>query len=101
MVLFQCYNGFGEVERLHQSGKARIRVIIPTVFRPIFQVGPDAEGAIVGSRIIQTWVFSDVDMLTVWLPLTDARKDMGCLQVVPGSHKGGCHCTVAAATAAE
>lgn len=30
---------------------------------------------------------TDINMLTVWLPLTDADKDMGCLQVVPGSHK--------------
>ena len=37
---------------------------------------------------------TDIDMLTVWLPLTDARKDMGCLQVVPGSHRGdlSLHC---------
>lgn len=37
---------------------------------------------------------SDVDMLTVWVPLTDARRDMGCLEVVPGSHKGefSVHC---------
>jgi len=37
---------------------------------------------------------SDIDMLTVWLPLTDASKEMGCLQVVPGSHKGelSVHC---------
>ncbi len=37
---------------------------------------------------------NDIDMLTVWLPLTDADKDMGCLQVVPGSHKGdlSLHC---------
>ncbi|MEM7134779.1 MAG: phytanoyl-CoA dioxygenase family protein [Chloroflexota bacterium] len=37
---------------------------------------------------------TEIDMLTVWLPLTDADKDMGCLQVVPGSHKGdlSLHC---------
>ena len=29
---------------------------------------------------------SDIDVITVWLPLTDADKEMGCLQVVPGSH---------------
>jgi phytanoyl-CoA hydroxylase len=27
-----------------------------------------------------------IDVLTCWLPLTDARREMGCLQVVPGSH---------------
>ncbi len=32
---------------------------------------------------------SDVDLITAWIPLTDAYKDMGCLQVVPGSHKSG------------
>lgn len=32
---------------------------------------------------------SDVDLVTAWIPLTDAFKDMGCLQVVPGSHKSG------------
>ena len=34
------------------------------------------------------------DLLTVWVPLTDATEEMGCLQVVPGSHKGGLetHC---------
>lgn len=33
-------------------------------------------------------------MLTVWLPVTDASVENGCLCVVPGSHKGGLatHC---------
>ena len=29
------------------------------------------------------------NMLTVWFPLTSAREEHGCLQVVPGSHLGG------------
>lgn len=29
---------------------------------------------------------SDLDMLTVWVPITDAFKEMGCLEVVPFSH---------------
>jgi len=34
-------------------------------------------------------------MLTVWLPLTDATADNGCLCVIPGSHRHGLvtHCT--------
>jgi ectoine hydroxylase-related dioxygenase (phytanoyl-CoA dioxygenase family) len=38
---------------------------------------------------------SEYNILTVWIPLTDARADMGCLQVVPGSHRGELvlHCT--------
>ena len=34
-------------------------------------------------------------MLTVWIPVTDATKENGCLMVVPGSHKRGLslHCT--------
>jgi ectoine hydroxylase-related dioxygenase (phytanoyl-CoA dioxygenase family) len=34
------------------------------------------------------------DLLTVWVALTDATEEMGCLQVVPRSHKGGLetHC---------
>ena len=28
------------------------------------------------------------DMVTVWFPLTDATEENGCLQIVPGSHKG-------------
>ncbi len=30
----------------------------------------------------------DIDVITAWLPLTDADKEMGCLKVVPGSHRG-------------
>lgn len=30
----------------------------------------------------------DTDMLTVWLAITDATVDNGCLIAVPGSHKG-------------
>ncbi|HEV8633972.1 MAG TPA: phytanoyl-CoA dioxygenase family protein [Chloroflexota bacterium] len=35
------------------------------------------------------------EMLTVWLPLTDATEENGCLCVVPGSHREGLvtHCT--------
>jgi phytanoyl-CoA hydroxylase len=34
------------------------------------------------------------DMLTVWFPLLDASIENGCLQVIPGTHKGGLlqHC---------
>ena len=37
---------------------------------------------------------TDIDVITVFLALTDADKEMGCLQVVPGSHKGdlSLHC---------
>jgi len=36
----------------------------------------------------------DVDVLTVWFPITPAPIEKGCLQVIPGSHKGGIrpHC---------
>lgn len=36
----------------------------------------------------------DTDMLTVWLPLTDATPENGCLCVIPGSHRQGLmtHC---------
>lgn len=35
------------------------------------------------------------EMLTVWLPLTDATEENGCLCVIPGSHREGLvtHCT--------
>jgi ectoine hydroxylase-related dioxygenase (phytanoyl-CoA dioxygenase family) len=35
-------------------------------------------------------------MLTVWLPLTDATPENGCLKVIPGSHREGLvtHCPV-------
>jgi phytanoyl-CoA hydroxylase len=34
------------------------------------------------------------DMLTVWLPVTDATEENGCLCVIPGSHRDGLttHC---------
>ena len=43
-------------------------------------------------------VIPDADstkMLTVWVPVTDATRENGCLMVVPGSHKRGLalHCT--------
>ena len=31
----------------------------------------------------------DTDMLTVWIPIRDTTEKMGCLKVVPGSHKQG------------
>ena len=36
----------------------------------------------------------EVPVLTVWLPMTDATEENGCLCVVPGSHKDGLttHC---------
>ena len=30
----------------------------------------------------------DTDMLTVWFPLMDTDAENGCLQVIPGSHRG-------------
>ncbi len=30
----------------------------------------------------------DTDMITVWFPLMDTDEENGCLQVVPGSHRG-------------
>ncbi len=29
----------------------------------------------------------DTELLTVWFAMTDASEEMGCLQVIPGSHK--------------
>ena len=37
---------------------------------------------------VATEEIDNTDMLTVWFPLTDATEDNGCLQIVPGSHKG-------------
>ena len=36
----------------------------------------------------------DTDLLTVWIPLTNATPENGCLAVMPGSHKDGLklHC---------
>ncbi len=36
----------------------------------------------------------DIDILTVWFPITDAPIEKGCLKVAPGSHEGGlrAHC---------
>jgi phytanoyl-CoA hydroxylase len=41
----------------------------------------------------------DTDMLTVWLPVTDATPENGCLRVIPGSHRDGLvtHCPTPAA----
>ena len=38
---------------------------------------------------------SEIDMLTVWLPLYDVTKESACLQLIPGSHRRGLslHCT--------
>jgi phytanoyl-CoA hydroxylase len=37
----------------------------------------------------------ETHMLTVWIPVTDATEENGCLCVVPGSHRSGLatHCT--------
>lgn len=32
---------------------------------------------------------ADTDMLTVWVAMTDAPEEMGCLQAIPGSHRPG------------
>jgi phytanoyl-CoA hydroxylase len=36
----------------------------------------------------------DTDILTVWLPVTEATVENGCLRVIPGSHRSGLaiHC---------
>jgi len=36
----------------------------------------------------------DTEIITVWIPLYDVDEEVGCLQVVPGSHLGGIvqHC---------
>ena len=36
------------------------------------------------------------NILTVWIPMTEATVDNGCLMVAPGSHKGGLetHCVI-------
>jgi ectoine hydroxylase-related dioxygenase (phytanoyl-CoA dioxygenase family) len=41
----------------------------------------------------------ETTMLTVWLPITEATEENGCLCVIPGSHRLGLttHCTGAAA----
>lgn len=31
----------------------------------------------------------DTDLLTVWVAMTDATEEMGCLQAIPGSHQPG------------
>ncbi|MFN8635608.1 MAG: phytanoyl-CoA dioxygenase family protein [Chloroflexota bacterium] len=38
----------------------------------------------------------EATILTVWLPLTDATVDNGCMQVIPGSHREGLkeHCPI-------
>lgn len=37
-----------------------------------------------------TWAEADpFDILTVWLPFTEARQENGCLQVLPGGHRNG------------
>lgn len=30
---------------------------------------------------------ADTDLLTVWIAMTDATEEMGCLQAIPGSHR--------------
>jgi hypothetical protein len=37
----------------------------------------------------------ETDMITVWLPLTEAAVENGCLQIIPRSHKAGLlhHCS--------
>ena len=41
---------------------------------------------------------TDTDLLTVWVPITEATEENGCLVVVPRSHKRGLglHCVGAA-----
>ena len=38
----------------------------------------------------------EATILTVWLPLTDATEQNGCMQVIPRSHREGLkdHCPV-------
>lgn len=32
---------------------------------------------------------ADTELLTVWIAMTDATEEMGCLQAIPGSHRPG------------
>lgn len=50
---------------------------------PVFGVTPwHQDNGVVTSEADET------NMLTVWFPLVDASVENGCLQVVPGSHRG-------------
>jgi len=67
---------------------------------------PDGSSRSTGGISSQFWhqdqaVFAknttDIDMLTVWISLTDATKEMGCLIISPGTHLEGLavHCAKA------
>ena len=45
----------------------------------------------------------DTEMLTVWIAVTDATEENGCLSIIPGSHRQGLttHCAVGGATIPE
>ena len=40
-----------------------------------------------GQRVVNPEA-DETDMITVWFPLMDTDEENGCLQVVPGSHRG-------------
>ena len=37
------------------------------------------------------WGLSDDDQVTLWLALSPATEESGCMRMIPGSHKGGVH----------
>ena len=78
-----------------------IRMKVPTPDQPNGP-GPNVTG-VPGTAVTTPWHqdngvvtedADDTDMLTVWVPVTDATVESGCLTIVPGSHKRGMvgHC---------
>ena len=84
--LVECFIG----SEIYSNPIQHVRIKIPEKECPrdnegnvIFGATPWHQDAGVATDEIDS-----TDMLSVWFPLTDATEENGCLQMVPGSHKG-------------
>ena len=82
----ECFIG----PEIYSNPVQHVRVKVPESIAP-----RDADGNVIygatpwhqDSGVVNASA-DDTDMLTVWFPLMDTDVENGCLQVIPGSHRG-------------
>ena len=82
---------------IHSNPVQHIRIKVPTNIYDVNnnlsekpkKAGFNLDGATIWHQDqgVGTEDVDETNMLTVWIPLRDTTQEMGCLKVIPGSHK--------------